>query len=71
MIRCKKFSIFNFQFLTEFLCGAGSVTNLVLDVGAQFGKGLVVAVGTEDGVVAEALCPTPLAGDLAIDNAFK
>ena len=44
---------------------------LVLYLIAQFGKGLVVAVGTEDGIVAEAPYPTPFAGYLAFDDTLK
>jgi hypothetical protein len=47
------------------------MTDLVLDLGTQLGKSLVVAIGTEDGIVAEALCPTPLTGNLALDNALE
>ena len=44
---------------------------MVFDVHSQFGKGGVVAVGLEDGVVAESLAAVPLARDLSGDNAFK
>ena len=38
---------------------------------AQLGKGLVVAIGLEDGVVAEALGAPLLLGDLAVATAFE
>lgn len=50
--------------------GAGAVADGVLDVVAQFGKGLVVAFGLENGVVAEAFASPALVYDGAVDNAF-
>ena len=47
------------------------MADLVLDSLSQLGKGLVVALRLEDGVIAEAPYPTPLMGDLSVDNAFE
>ena len=43
----------------------------VLDVVTQLGKGLVIAVGLEDGIVAEPLATTSFADNLAIDDTFE
>jgi hypothetical protein len=47
------------------------MADLVFDVGSQFGEGFVVAFGFEDRVIAEALCPAPLTGDVTLDDAFE
>ena len=47
------------------------MADAVLDVVAQFGKGLLVAFGFEDGVVAEALPSPTLADDVPFHDAFK
>ena len=47
------------------------MTDLVLDIRAQFSKRLIVAIRTEDRVVAKALCPTLLLRYLAIDDALE
>ena len=51
--------------------GASAVTDGVFDVGAEFGKGLAVALGDKHGVVAKALVAALLCGDAAIDDALK
>ena len=51
--------------------GAGAVADAILNVGAEFGKGLVVALGDKYGVVAETLVATFLRGDATIDNAVE
>ena len=43
----------------------------VFDVCPQFAEGLVIAVGTEDRVIAEAPYPTPLTHNLTIDDTFE
>ena len=59
------------QILRQLLCGASPVADAVLDVGTQLGKRLVVAVGLEDGVVAEALGTALLACYHAVDDALE
>ena len=59
------------QKLTKLCCGTSTVTDTVLYIRPQFGKSLVVAVGTEDGVVTEAFCTTPFTGNLTVNNALK
>lgn len=51
--------------------GASAVTDGVFDVGAEFGKGLAVALGDKHRVVAKALVAALLCGDAAIDDALK
>ena len=55
----------------QFLRGTATVAYGVFHFVAQFGKGLVVTVGLEDGVVAEALGTTLLLGDLSVATAFE
>ena len=43
----------------------------VLDVVTQLGKGLVIAVGLKDGIVAEPLATTTLTDNLAIDDTLE
>ena len=59
------------QELAEFCCGTGAVADLVLDVKSKFCECLVIAVGLEDGVVAEALPSPAFADDLSVDDAFE
>ena len=47
------------------------MTDLVLDVCAQLGKGLAIAVGLEDGIVAEALTASTLTDNLAVHDTFE
>ena len=47
------------------------MTDAVLDVGTQFGKGLVIAIWLEDGVVAEALPSPTLSDDFTIDDTLE
>ena len=47
------------------------MTYLILYVGTKLRKRLVVAVGTEDRVITEALCPTPLVCYLALYNTVE
>ena len=51
--------------------GKGAVADALLDGGGEFGEGLVVAVGDEDGVVAEAVCAVRGAGDAAGADAVE
>ena len=53
------------------MSGTGTMTNLILDLAAQFSKGFVVAVRTEDRIIAKALYPTPLACNLAFHNTLE
>ena len=55
----------------QLLRGAPTVADGVFHFVAQLGKGLVVAIGLEDGVVAEALGAPLLLGDLAVATAFE
>jgi hypothetical protein len=47
------------------------VADVVLDIHTQFCEGLVVAIGLEDGIIAEALPSPPLSDDLTIDDTLK
>lgn len=47
------------------------MTDAVLLLGSHLGKGVLKAIRTEDRVVAEALCPTPLCCYLASNDTFK
>ena len=51
--------------------GATTVTDGVFHIEAQFGEGLFIAVGLEDGVVAEAFGAALLLGDLSVATAFE
>ena len=53
------------------MCGTGTVADAVLDVCAKFGKSLVVAVGAEDGVIAESFAAAALMSNLTVDDTFK
>ena len=48
--------------------GKGTMADAVLDVCAQFGKSLVVAVGAEDGVIAESFAAAALMSNLTVDG---
>ena len=60
-----------FQEFCQFLDGTGAVADLVLYTHTHLGKGLIVTLGLEDGVVAEALPSPTLLGNLAIDDTFE
>lgn len=47
------------------------MANLILHLTTQFGKSLIVSVRLENGIVAEAPHPTPLAGNLSLNDAFE
>jgi hypothetical protein len=47
------------------------MADLVLDVSPQLSKRLIVAIRTENGVIAKPLCPTLLSCDLAIDDTLE
>ena len=49
----------------------GTMRDGVLDVVAQLGKSLIVAIGLEDGIVAETFCPTLLTGEGTVDRALE
>ena len=55
----------------QLLRGAPTVTDGVFHFEAQLGKGPVVAVGLEDGVVAEALGAALLLGDATVATTFE
>jgi hypothetical protein len=47
------------------------MTDLVLDVSTQLSKRLVIAIRTENGVIAKPLCPTLLSRYFAIDDTLE
>ena len=59
------------QIFAELLGGTRPVADVILDFQSQLGEGLIVAIRTEDRVVAEALCAALLAGDFTLDDALE
>ena len=57
--------------LRQLLRGASSVTDCVLLGGSHLGEAAVVAIGLEDGIVAEALMAVALAENGAGADAFE
>ena len=47
------------------------MADTVLDLATQLGKGVLIALGHKDGVVAKATLATALLNDGATDNAFE
>jgi hypothetical protein len=47
------------------------MTDMVLDIHTQFGKGLVVAIRLEDGIVAETLSSPTLSDNLTLDDSLE
>ena len=47
------------------------MADLVLHPYTQLSKSLVIAIGLEDGVIAEALASPPLSDNLSVDDALE
>jgi hypothetical protein len=47
------------------------MTDLVLDISTQFGKGLIITLRTENRIIAKSLYPTPFTGNLSLYDTFE
>lgn len=60
-----------FYFPDEFFQRTAAVGNLVFDFVAEFGKGLLIAFGDENRIVAESFVAARFFGNFAVNPAFK
>ena len=66
-----RIGIVAFNPIDEFARSDGAVADAVFHIDAELSESLVITVGAENGVVAEAVGADSCGGDFAVDTAFK